>query len=107
MDQIVRLTVFAVLLAGLYAVMAYGLGLIYGVLRIVNLAHAGTIMAGAYATWVLYERVGIDPYLWIPIVLVTFILFGMALYRGLVRFLPSETAAGISLCSSCSAYRWR
>ena len=42
------LTFAAVLLAGLYATMAYGLGLIYGVLRIVNLSHAGVIMAGAY-----------------------------------------------------------
>src|SRR4051812_24015239 len=67
--QLLDLLLSAVLLAGLYALMAYGLGLIYGVLRIVNLAHGGAIMAGAYLGWVLHERWGIDPYLALPLVL--------------------------------------
>jgi branched-chain amino acid transport system permease protein len=45
--HLLDLAVAAVLLAGLYAAMAYGLGLIYGVLRVVNLAHGGVIKAGA------------------------------------------------------------
>ena len=57
MDRFVDLTVSAVLLAGLYATMAYGLGLIYGVLRVVNLAHGGVIMAGAYLGW-MHQRNG-------------------------------------------------
>ena len=48
MGQVLALSVSAVLLAGFYASMAYGLGLIYGVLRVVNLAHGGMIMASAY-----------------------------------------------------------
>ena len=49
MERFTDLVVAAVLLAGLYATMAYGLGLIYGVLRVVNLNHGGIIMAGAEA----------------------------------------------------------
>jgi len=94
-DQFLSLVVSAVLLAGLYAAMAYGLGLIYGVLRIVNLAHGGVIMAGAYTTWVLFTRFGIDPYLAIPIVVPLAFLFGVALYKGLVRFLPRGAAGGV------------
>ena len=94
MDDAIRLTVSAFLLAGLYSIMAYGLGLIYGVLRIVNLAHAGVIMAAAYLTWVLHN-VGLDPYLSIPIVLVVFFGVGIALYKGLVRFLPRGAAGGV------------
>jgi len=45
-----ELFIASVLLAGLYAAMAFGLGLIYGVLRIVNLAHGGVIMALADST---------------------------------------------------------
>ncbi len=93
--QLVGLTISAVLLAGLYAAMAYGLGLIYGVLRIVNLAHGGVIMAAAYATWILFTRFGIDPYLSIPIVVPLAFLFGVALYKGLVRFLPRGAAGGV------------
>jgi len=89
------LAISAVLLAGFYAAMAYGLGLIYGVLRIVNLAHGGVIMASAYLTWQLFERLGIDPYLAIPIVLVVFFGFGVGLYLGLVRLLPRGPAGAV------------
>ena len=85
----------AVLLAGLYATMAYGLGLIYGVLRVVNLNHGGMIMAGAYLGWWLHEHAGIDPYLALPIVAAFFFLLGLAIYRGLVRFLPRGAAGGV------------
>src|SRR5437588_642922 len=74
--------------------MAFGLGLIYGVLRIVNLAHGGVIMAGAYAGWWLYETVGLDPYLsLIPVAAAAF-LFGVVIYRLLVRRLPRGAAGG-------------
>lgn len=95
MEQAVDLAVSSLLLGGLYAAMAYGLGLIYGVLRVVNLTHGGIIMAAAYLTWVLFSRLGIDPYLAIPIVLIVFFLFGVAMYRGLVRFLPRGAAGGV------------
>ena len=95
MEQAVDLAVSSLLLGGLYAAMAYGLGLIYGVLRVVNLTHGGIIMAAAYLTWVLFSRFGIDPYLAIPIVLIVFFLFGVAMYRGLVRFLPRGAAGGV------------
>jgi len=94
-EEFVRLSVSAFLLAGLYAIMAYGLGLIYGVLRVVNLAHAGVIMAAAYLTWFFHNRVGLDPYLSIPLVLLAFFGFGVVLFKGLVRFLPRGAAGGV------------
>jgi branched-chain amino acid transport system permease protein len=92
--RLVDLAVSAVLLAGLYATMAYGLGLIYGVLRVVNLAHGGVIMLGAYLGWILHRWVGLDPYLAIPVVVAATFLLGVALYRGLVRHLPRGPAGG-------------
>lgn len=94
MARLADLVVSAVLLAGLYATMAYGLGLIYGVLRVVNLAHGGVIMAGAYVGWVLFDRFGLDPYLAIPVVLVFGFALGVAMYRLLVRRLPRGAAGG-------------
>jgi len=93
--EVVVLAVSAVLLAGFYAAMAYGLGLIYGVLRIVNLAHGGIIMASAYVTWQLFDRFAIDPFLAIPIVLVVFFGIGVGIYLGLVRFLPRGPAGAV------------
>lgn len=94
MARLADLVVSAVLLAGLYATMAYGLGLIYGVLRVVNLAHGGVIMAGAYVGWILFDRFGIDPYLTIPVVLVFGFALGVVMYRLLVRRLPRGAAGG-------------
>jgi branched-chain amino acid transport system permease protein len=94
MARFLDLAVSAVLLAGLYATMAYGLGMIYGVLRVVNLAHGGVIMAGAYIGWYLFDRFGMDPYLSIPVVLVATFLLGVVIYRLLVRHLPRGPAGG-------------
>ncbi len=95
MGQVTDLAVSAILLAGLYATMAYGLGLIYGVLRIVNLNHGGMIMAGAYAGWWLHAQFGIDPYLsLIPVSALAFIV-GVVIYRLLVRRLPRGAAGGV------------
>src|SRR4051812_32013233 len=75
--------------------MAYGLGLIYGVLRIVNLNHGGVIMAGAYAGYWLHAAFGIDPYLsLLPVSAVAFGL-GVVTYRLLVRRLPRGAAGGV------------
>jgi branched-chain amino acid transport system permease protein len=94
-DRFAELLLATVLLAGLYATMAYGLGLIYGVLRIVNLNHGGMIMAGAYAGWYLHSELGIDPYLsLLPVGAVSF-LVGIAIYRGLVHRLPRGAAGGV------------
>ncbi len=57
------LLVGAILLAGLYATMSFGLALIYGVMKIVNLAHAGIMMWGAYATFVFIVNWGGNPFL--------------------------------------------
>ncbi|HEY6005068.1 MAG TPA: branched-chain amino acid ABC transporter permease, partial [Anaeromyxobacter sp.] len=84
----------AVLLAGLYATMAYGLGLVYGVLRVVNLAHGGVIMAGAYMGWVLFGWLHLDPYASIPLVVLACFLLGALTYRLLVKHLPRGAAGG-------------
>jgi len=94
-ERFAELLIASILLAGLYATMAYGLGLIYGVLRIVNLNHGGMIMAGAYAGWWLHEELGIDPYLaLLPVALAAF-LVGVLTYVLLVRRLPRGAAGGV------------
>src|SRR4051794_16270734 len=95
MQRLAELLIASVLLAGLYATMAYGLGLIYGVLRIVNLNHGGMIMAGAYAGWYLHHAFGIDPYVaLLPVAAASFVV-GIVTYRLLVRRLPRGAAGGV------------
>ena len=60
--------------------MAYGLAVIYGVMRIINLAHAGIMMLGAYATYTLFTRFSIDPFVSLVVVVPLFFAGGVALY---------------------------
>jgi len=83
--DISALIVSAILLAGLYATMSYGLALIYGVMKIVNLAHAGVMMWGAYGAFILIARLGANPFLAPLLIVPAFFIFGVFLQRYVVR----------------------
>ena len=85
MDLLAQVVANGVLLGGLYAVMALGLALVWGVLNIVNLAHGAFIMLGGYAAWHLYRLAGIDPFAGLPIVAVGMFMAGYAIQRGLLN----------------------
>ncbi len=87
MDLLAQILVNGVLLGGLYAVMALGLALVWGVLNIVNLAHGAFIMVGAYVSWHLYTYLHIDPFLGLPITAVVMFALGYALQRGLLNLI--------------------
>lgn len=77
--------VSGVLIGGVYALVALGLTLVFGVLRIINFAHGALMMLGMYATFFLHARTGLDPYLSLLVVGPVFFLMGMALERGLIE----------------------
>ena len=92
------LLVKALLLAGVYSVMAVGMTVIYGVMKIVNLAHAGFLMLGAYFALELFQRFHVNPILGAVIALPAFFLFGIAVHWLFVRWLPkSDTPTLASL----------
>ena len=68
-----------------YALIALGLTLIYGVLHIINFAHGAALMVALYGVYVLKERVGIDPYLALPLVVAGMFVLGYALQRGVIN----------------------
>src|SRR6266852_9345489 len=93
-----NLFIAALLLAGIYAAMSVGMTVIYGVMKIVNLAHAGFLMLGAYFVYELFERFHIDPILGAVLALPVFFAFGMGVHWLLVRWLPkSDTPTLASL----------
>ncbi len=80
---------FASLLNGIttgavYALVALGLTLIYGVLHIINFAHGAALMVALYAVYGLKSAWGIDPYLALPLVVPAMFAFGYALQRGVI-----------------------
>ena len=80
MQQFVSVLLNSLLAAGLYATMAYGLAVIYGVMRIINLSHAGVMMLGAYVTFALFTRFALDPFVGLIVVGPLFFVFGVVLY---------------------------
>ena len=81
---------FASVLNGLttgavYALIALGLTLIYGVLHIINFAHGAALMLALYAVYLLKTRLGIDPYLALPLLVAGMFGLGYALQRGIVN----------------------
>jgi branched-subunit amino acid ABC-type transport system permease component len=73
--------VHGILLGGLYALLATGLSLMFGVMRIINLAHGSLALLGAYLAWVLVQHTGMSPYLAIVIVLPAGLVAGYFLQR--------------------------
>jgi len=92
LQDIAGVLVNSVISAALYATMAYGLAVIYGVMRIINLAHAGLLMLGAYVTLSLFTRFSLDPFVSLLVVGPLFFALGVALYRLVVRRLPQSGA---------------
>lgn len=88
--------VAAILLAGIYAAMSIGMTIIYGVMKIVNLAHAGFMMMGAYFVYELFEKLHIDPVIGAVLALPVFFLFGMGVYLALVQWLPKSDQPTLS-----------
>ena len=79
---------FASVLNGLttgavYALIALGLTLIYGVLHIINFAHGAALMVALYAVYLLKTQLGLDPYLALPVLVVGMFGLGYALQRGI------------------------
>lgn len=68
----------------LYALVALGLTLIYGVLHIINFAHGALLMLGLYAVYYLNSRFGIDPYVALLIVPPAMFALGYVLQRGII-----------------------
>ncbi|CAM4116003.1 Branched-chain amino acid ABC-type transport system, permease component [Bordetella tumbae] len=67
-----------------YALVALGLTLIYGVLHIINFAHGAALMVALYAVYLLKERLGLDPYMALPFVMAGMFVLGYFLQRVII-----------------------
>jgi len=74
-----------ILLGGLYACMAIGFSIVWGVTNLINLAHGSMIIIGAYITWLLWTKFAIDPFLLVPVAAAFLFVFGFLLYRVLLH----------------------
>jgi len=68
-----------------YALVALGLTLIYGVLHIINFAHGAALMMALYGVYFLRQTLGIDPYLALPLMVPAMFVVGYLLQRGVIE----------------------
>jgi branched-chain amino acid transport system permease protein len=73
-----------VLFGGVYSLMAVGLALIFGVMRVINFAHGDMMIWGMYLAWLLATRLGLDPYLGFVVCAAGLFVLGVTVQRGLV-----------------------
>lgn len=81
MTQIIQILILGLSLGGVYALMASGLTLIFGVMKIVNLAHAAFIVIAAYIAFLVFQRFGMDPLLSMVVTVPFMFIFGLVLYK--------------------------
>jgi branched-chain amino acid transport system permease protein len=80
-----QLLVSTVLLGGTYALIAVGLTLIFGVMRVVNFAHGEFVMLGMYLAFWAFALLGLDPYVVLVVSLPVFFAAGLLSYRVIMR----------------------
>jgi branched-chain amino acid transport system permease protein len=79
------------LMGGIYALIAVGFSLQYGVARVLNVSHGEFLMLGAFAAWSLYTLLGVNPLLSLAICAPVFFIIGYAIHGTLYRRLKMSS----------------
>ena len=90
MDLLIQGLVLGILVGGMYALVASGLTLIFGVMRLINIAHAAIVILASYLSWQLSLSFGLDPLLSIAVLAVVFFIGGALLQWGILSALVDK-----------------
>lgn len=82
-------------IGSIYALVALGYSMVYGIVKLINFAHGDIIMVGSYFTWFLMSRLGASAWVAVPGAIVFCALFGMLIEK--VAYKPLRKSARISL----------
>ena len=91
MTEFIQTLILGLLIGGVYALLASGLTLIFGVMRVINIAHGALLILAAFLTYSLWTATGIDPLASILITTPAMLVFGWLLYQasvGRIRTAP-------------------
>ncbi len=78
---VVQLLIDGILIGAIFALAAYGMALVWGVMDIINIAQGEFVMLGGYVTFLLATHAGVHPLLTVPAAAVALFILGWALYR--------------------------
>src|SRR3977135_3552004 len=97
MHALIQGLILGILTAGVYALMASGQPLIFGIMKVVNLAQGAMVILGAYLAYQLFTSFGIDPFLAIPITTVILFVIGVVVQLVFLRPLRKDDRSELSL----------
>lgn len=99
MIQLLQTVVLGLLLGGVYALAASGLSLIFGVMRVINIAHGAFLILAAFLTYWLWDAFGVDPLLGIVVMAPMMFALGWLTYGSLVSPVRRAPVAATVLLS--------
>jgi branched-chain amino acid transport system permease protein len=88
--QLIQTIVLGLLLGGVYALLASGLTLIFGVMDVINVAQGALIILAAFMTWALWNATGLDPLLGVLVTTPAMFLVGFAIYMTTIRWIQGK-----------------
>jgi hypothetical protein len=97
MHALIQGVILGLLTGGVYALMASGQTLIFGIMKVVNLAQGAMVILGAFLSYQLFTSLGIDPFLAIPVTTVVMFGLGVAIEVAFLRPLRREDRSELSL----------
>jgi branched-chain amino acid transport system permease protein len=89
--------ILGVLTGGVYALMASGQTLVFGIMKVVNLAQGAMVILAAYLSYQLFVSYGIDPFLAIPVTTAAMFALGVGVHLAFLRPLRLQDRAELSL----------
>jgi branched-chain amino acid transport system permease protein len=91
MEKLIQTVILGLLLGGVYALMASGLSLIFGVMHVINVAHGAFLVLSALLTWELWKTTGMDPLVAAVITTPAMFVLGYLIYRFLLQRLRNSS----------------
>src|ERR671935_3009679 len=85
MTELIQTIAYGLLIGGVYALLAAGLTLIFGVMNVINVAHGAFLILAAFLTYSIWNATGLDPLVAIAITTPAMFAFGWLLYVAAIR----------------------
>ncbi len=89
-NVVIQLTVAGLLTGGVYALMAAGLTLVFGVMKVINIAHGAFLVLSGYFSYWLFTSYGLDPFVSIVLTVPALFLIGIVFQRTLLNKVQNE-----------------
>src|SRR5947209_16961120 len=97
MHQFVQAVILGLLIGGVYALMASGLTLVFGIMRVINVAQGALVILAAYLSYALFSHAHVDPFLSVLVVTPVMFVLGVLVQIVFVRSLRGPDAEELSL----------